>query len=196
METENKPSLIQEIDQQIDDKIKTLQADYELQRTLIIDRFRHETLEETRVYLDQELNELKTAIHQGETQAKWKVKKDQFMRRNEMVDALFEEVAQKLKGYSQTKAYDTWVATQLDRALETYPDQHHFKIIVRPVDRPYFERLLKGKDKTYDLEVLETIFIGGFILVNPSDNTELDVTLDYRLCTQKEWFYSHSGLEF
>ena len=196
METENKSSLIEEIDQQIDDKIKVLQADYDLQRSLIVERFRHETLEETKVYLEQELSELKTAIHQGETQAKWKVKKDQFMRRNELVDQLFEEVAQKLKSYSQTKAYDVWVSEKLDTALNTYPTSTDFKLIVRPVDQPFFERLVKTKAPHFELETDETIFIGGFILVNPSDQTELDVTLDYRLCTQKEWFYSHSGLEF
>lgn len=189
-------SLVDEIELQIDDKIQALKQDFELQREILVNGFKQEAAQETSVFLEQELSDLKSNVLQSESQAKWKVKKDLFVRRNELVDHLFEEAAKQLKAYSQTKTYDAWCKTKLEELLQGTQAQDGIVLTVKPVDRPLFDRLCKTQYDWVKVQEDENIFIGGFILSNTSRHTELDLTLDYKLCVQKEWFFSHSGLDF
>ncbi len=76
MENEtNIGSLVNEIEGQIEEKIQALQADYQLQRAILLEGFRSEAHQETHVYLEQELADLRTSVLQSESQSKWKVKK-------------------------------------------------------------------------------------------------------------------------
>lgn len=189
-------SLVDEIELQIDEKIQALKQDFELQREVLINGFKQEALQETSVYLEQELSDLRSNVLQSESQAKWKVKKDLFVRRNELVDQLFEEVAKQLKAYSQTKAYDAWCLSKLEELLLDCGDQNSCVLTVKPVDKPMFERICKSRTTHIEIQQDENIFIGGFVLTKPTQKLEYDLTLDYKLRIQKEWFFTHSGLDF
>lgn len=197
MENEtNIGSLVNEIEGQIEEKIQTLQTDYQLQRSILIEGFKSEAQQETHVYLEQELADLRTSVLQSESQSKWKVKKDMFVRRNELVDGLFEDAIKQLKAFSQTKAYDALCLKNLDDVLATQAQDASFILYVKPVDQPLFERLCKAKSCSLQVISQENIFVGGFVLSNPSLNIDIDKTLDYQVRLQKEWFYAHSGLDF
>lgn len=197
MENEtNIGSLVNEIEGQIEEKIQALQADYQLQRAILLEGFRSEAHQETHVYLEQELADLRTSVLQSESQSKWKVKKDMFVRRNELVDGLFDEAIKQLKAFSQTKAYDAWCLKNLDDVIATQAQDDSFLLYVKPVDQPMFERMCKSKISSIQVISQEHIFVGGFILSNPSHNIDIDKTLDYQVRLQKEWFYAHSGLDF
>jgi len=197
MEKENiTGSMVDEIERQVTEKIKVLEMDFELQRDLLINEFKSEAEEETVVYLEQELSDLRNTVLQSESQSKWKVKKDLFVRRNELVDNLFASVTEELKAYSQTKEYVTWSKQALEDVLSTLDKNQTYQLSVKPSDKATYEKLILTLDESIKLETDEDIFIGGFVLSNPAKKLQVDKTLDYQIRVQKEWFFAHSGLDF
>lgn len=197
MEKENiTGSLVDEIERQVTEKIKVLEMDFELQRDLLINGFKSEAEEETVVYLEQELSDLRNTVLQSESQSKWKVKKDLFVRRNELVDNLFTSVTEELKAFSETKEYVTWSKQALDDVLSTLDKDQSYQLTVKPSDKDIYAQLIQAIDESIKLETDEDIFIGGFILSNPVKKLQVDKTLDYQIRVQKEWFFAHSGLDF
>lgn len=197
MEKENiTGSLVDEIERQVSEKIKVLEMDFELQRDLLINGFKSEAEEETVVYLEQELSDLRNTVLQSESQSKWKVKKDLFVRRNELVDNLFTSVTEELKAFSETKEYVTWSKQALDDVLSTLDKNQSYQLTVKPSDKDIYAQLIQAIDESIKLETDEDIFIGGFILSNPVKKLQVDKTLDYQIRVQKEWFFAHSGLDF
>lgn len=197
MENEaNIDSLVKQIESQIEVKINALNIEYQQQRNVLIEGFKSEALQETQVYLEQELADLRISVLQSESQAKWKVKKDMFLRRRELVDGLFEEATKQVKSFSQTKAYDEWCLKHLIELMNTIDAKSDIELHVKPVDLPLFERICKKNGFDTKVISLESIFVGGFILSDHINSVEYDLTLDYKLRLEKEWFYSHSGLDF
>jgi vacuolar-type H+-ATPase subunit E/Vma4 len=197
MEKENiAGSLVDEIERQVNEKIKALEMDFELHRDLLINEFKSEAEEETVVYLEQELSDLRNTVLQSESQSKWKVKKDLFVRRNELVDNLFASVTEELKAYSQTKEYVSWSKQALEDVLSTLDKNQTYQLSIKPSDKVTYEKLILTLDESIKLETDEDIFIGGFILSNPAKKLQVDKTLDYQIRVQKEWFFAHSGLDF
>lgn len=189
-------SLVEEIEHQVDEKIKALEEDYRLQRDLLISGFQKEAQEEANVYLEQELAELRTTVLQSESQSKWKIKKDLFVRRNEMVDELFETVASNLKDYTKTPAYRTWIEQALEKVFAGLDRSESYQLTVKPSDLDLFTKIMAQRKETVTLHTDEEIFVGGFILSNPRKLLQIDKTLDYQIRVQKEWFFTHSGLDF
>ena len=189
-------SLVNEIEQHVEDRIREMESDYLIQRDLLTSGFKKEALEEANVYLEQELSELRNAVLQSESKAKWKIKKDLFIHRNELVDELFETVANDLKAFTSTEAYAQWAKRTLDLTLSVLDSDAEYQLTVRPQDKALFEAILQGHYPRVSLLTHEEIFIGGFILSNPRKHLQVDKTLDYQIRVQKEWFITHSGLDF
>jgi len=185
-------TLVQAIQDQSQERLNHLQADYDSQRLEIIDGYRREATEESNVFIDQVLAELKSTLVQDESQSKWQIKKDLFIKRTELVDALFEDIRQDLVAYTKTEAY----RTSIQASLENYRADTKFiidTIMVKADDVTFIQQLFKDKIK---VEVNEHIHIGGFILKEASGLIEIDETLDYALKSQRGWFTGHSTLDF
>ncbi len=185
-------NLVKAIQTQSQERLMNLQIDYESQRQEIIERFREEAQEEANVYSELALSELRNSLIQNESQSKWKVKKDLFIRRAELVDELFVKVKQELIDFTKTSEYKDFVKTSLERILSENTALGA-TILVKAVDKNLFEDLSKQR---VSVEVSERIHIGGFILKDKAGLMEIDESLDYTLKVQKEWFTTHSQLDF
>ncbi len=185
-------NLVKAIQSQSQQRLNNLQADYESQRAEMIERFTKEALEEANVYSELALSELRNSLVQNESQSKWKVKKDLFIRRAELVDGLFSNVKADLIEFSKTKAYEAFVKEVLDKVLgENKLDG--FTLLVKASDEASF-KAITGKNTV--ITVSDRIHLGGFILKDKAGLLEIDESLDYRLKVQKEWFTTHSQLDF
>lgn len=185
-------NLVKAIQSQSQQRLNNLQADYESQRQETIDRFRQEAQEEASVYSELALSELRNSLVQNESQSKWKVKKDLFIRRAELVDGLFDSVKADLIAFTQAKAYETFVKENLSKVLLD-KDLVSYTVLVKANDEALLKSLV-GQNGT--VTVSDRIHIGGFILKDQAGLLEIDETLDYRLKVQKEWFTTHSQLDF
>lgn len=189
-------AMVEEIHRKVDGMIEDLNVHYEREKERLINEYCNEAREETSVYLEQELNELKISVQMSESQAKWKVKKDLFVKRQEMVDQLFKDISKLLTAHSQSKTYDIWLKDSITREILNASIDFPIVIEYKPVDQPMIERLCADAIDKVELIKKETIFIGGFIVIDVKRGIEQDFTLDTRLKTQKEWFAIHSGLDF
>lgn len=185
-------NLIKAIQSQSQERLNNLQADYESQRSEMIERFRQEATEEANVYSELALSELRNSLVQNESQSKWKVKKDLFIRRAELVDGLFLKVKQELIDFTQTKTYVDFVKDALSKVLKENPLEG-YTLLVKVNDEALFKSMA-GKDIV--VLVSDRIRIGGFILKDKAGLLEIDESLDYTLRIQKEWFTTHSQLDF
>lgn len=185
-------NLVKVIQTQSQQQLSNLQADFESQRQETIERFRQEALEEAAVFSELALSELRNSLVQNESQSKWKVKKDLFIRRAELVDGLFSSVKQDLIAFSKTKEYETYVKEVLDKVLLENPLESII-LLVKATDEALFKAMTGSKA---DIKVSDRLHIGGFIVKDKAGLMEIDESLDYKLKVQKEWFTTHSQLDF
>lgn len=185
-------NLVKVIQTQSQQQLSNLQADFESQRQEMIERFRQEALEEAAVFSELALSELRNSLVQNESQSKWKVKKDLFIRRAELVDGLFSSVKQDLIDFSKTKEYESVVKTALTKILTENPLES-ITLLVKASDLDLFKALTGSKA---DIRVSDRLHIGGFIVKDKAGQMEIDESLDYKLKVQKEWFTTHSQLDF
>ncbi len=185
-------TLVQAIQDQSQERLNHLQADYDSQRLEIIDDYRREATDESQVFIDQVLAELKSTLVQDESQSKWQVKKDLFIKRIELVDHLFEQIRQDLLAYTKTDTYRKAIHESLDK----HKINAEFKIDTICVKAEDIDFVRKDLDEKIKVEVNEHIHIGGFILKEASGRIEIDETLDDALKSQREWFTGHSTLDF
>ncbi len=188
--------LVDEINRKVDQLIEESNQYFEDEKKRLITEYENEAREETSVYLEQELNELKINVQLKESQAKWKARKDLFIQRQTMVDELFNDISKKLIAYSQSTKYDSWLKDSLTKVLEKVSKENPVVIEYKPIDQPMVERLCKDYQDVVTIESRETIFIGGYIVTYTNLGLEEDNTIDVKLKDQKEWFAINSGLDF
>ena len=185
--------LINDIEEQAQDSLKTLQGDAETQRSAILTTIRKKAEEEAALYKEQELVDLRSNLIQNESQAKWKVKHDLLKRRAQLVDELFEEVRKDLLAFVKSEAYDDFHRVNLEK-LSRRDDIGRASLIVKENEVLRFEAILQSLKLDFSVSVGEHIHIGGFILVSESGRLEIDQSLDTQLQSQREWFFNHSKL--
>jgi vacuolar-type H+-ATPase subunit E/Vma4 len=185
--------LINDIEIQAEDSLKSLQWDAESQRGSILTSIRKKAEEEAALYKEQELVDLRSNLIQNESQAKWKVKHDLLKRRAQLVDGLFEDVRHDLSAFVKSDAYDVFQGEMLEK-LSRREDIGHASLIVKEDEVQRFAKILHSLKLDFPVSTGEHIHIGGFILVSESGRLEIDQTLDTQLHSQREWFFNHSKL--
>ena len=185
-------NLVKAIQTQSQERLMNLQVDYESQRQETIEKFREEAQEEANVFSEMALSELRNSLIQNESQSKWKVKKDLFIRRAELVDGLFIKVKQDLIDFTKTSEYKDFIKVSLELILSENTASGA-TILVKATDQKLFETL---SDQRVTVLVSDRIHIGGFILKDKAGLMEIDESLDYTLKVQREWFTTHSQLDF
>ena len=150
--------------------------------------------EESNLYIEQELAELKNNVRQSETQFKWKVKKNLFIRREELVEGLFEKLRIKLIDYSKTEAYQTKLINLINQTIQA-EGMTSGVLLVKEGECEFFAKALKSHPNL-KVECSNLIEVGGFILQESNGKMAIEMTLDHQLKVQKEWFFAHSELHF
>jgi len=116
-------------------------------------------------------------------------KKELIITRETYTKEIFEEAKQQLRLFAATKEYQTWMEEKFKETIQNYQFE---KAIV----------YLSKKDKavlsefSFDLEieVVDNISIGGFIIEDTNLGIRIDESLESILYNQKDWFYETSKL--
>lgn len=147
--------------------------------------------EDCKIFIRDELHDLKVQLQSSHAAEKWNIKKSMFVKRNEMIDDLFREVERKLMNFTKTAAYNDYLQACRARLIAQNLLEDA-TITVRRADVEVVMTLFKA-----DLVTVigaETVHIGGLICDQKSRGIEADLSLDYRLKQQMQWFYNHSQL--
>lgn len=118
-------------------------------------------------------------------------RKKVFSRRNEIADKTLSSVAEKLRAFTQSDEYKSFLFESAENILKIFGGGS-ITLLVRPEDMKYESEL----EATLDVSVSEdaSIKIGGVKGINSIVTLLIDDTLDSRLEQQKRWFEENSGL--
>jgi len=186
--------LVNDIENRTQEQLRILEENFHAQRESTIHHYNQEAVEESNLYIEQELAELKNNVRQSETQFKWKVKKNLFIRREELVEGLFEKLRIKLIEYSKTEAYQTRFVNLIVQTLKA-EGLNDGVLFTKEGDCEFFAKALASYPNL-KVECSSLIEVGGFILQESNGKMAIEMTLDHQLKVQKEWFFAHSELHF
>lgn len=114
-------------------------------------------------------------------------------KRSSLTEAVFTAVGERLKGFSQTQEYKSFLLSSADEAARTFPDGE-LEFFVKPDDMKYAGDI---KKLSYGCTVTacKDIKLGGVRVWDKKSSRLADSTLDAGLSSQREWFLEHSGLK-
>lgn len=181
--------MINLIDQKVENQIKEKHEEYQRHEDMILTVFREKEEEMANVYIEQELRDLKNDVMKRTVKSRWDYKKALFIRRNELVDELFEDVKEKLKSYNQSADYPKYIAHYL-KECQKFVDVKECTFYIRKEDESYFKSLPKESEIVFD----NTNQLGGFSCVSAQKGMELDYRIAKKLEEQRTWFINHSQL--
>lgn len=185
--------LMDDIQKRTHEQLQILEENFHTQRESQINQFNQEAVEESNLYIEQELAELKSSVMQSETQLKWKIKKNLFIRREELVEGLFDQLRDKLCAYTKTEAY---LRQYLAFIKETIAKEGFVNtiVLVKAEDVDALSKALKANNLS--VVASDHIEVGGVIIQEAGGKMAIEMTLDHQLKVQKEWFFAHSDLHF
>lgn len=185
--------LMDDIQKRTHEQLQILEENFHTQRESQINQFNQEAVEESNLYIEQELVELKSSVMQSETQLKWKIKKNLFIRREELVEGLFDQLRDKLCAYTKTEAYLTQYLAFIKETIAKEGFVNTI-VLVKAEDVDAFSKALKANNLS--VVASDHIEVGGVIIQEAGGKMAIEMTLDHQLKVQKEWFFAHSDLHF
>lgn len=111
--------------------------------------------------------------------------------RQTLVESLFAEVEAQLLAFATTPAYGSWLAKKLAAHRGAFAEGAPLTVYVRPADMTHAKALQQALPACA-VQPDETILLGG--LKAADGQVQFDDTMDLALATEKEAFYSQSGL--
>lgn len=162
-------------------------------RTGELEKAKLEALQKSRDFIKYESEKLKTQSNCMVSKANKQLRKQLLEKRNGIADSVFEQVCEKINAFTKTEEYKSFLLESIKKFAEFYKGAS-FVLSVKNDDLSYKEFLMNSEKSIIRVEVNDDIVLGGCKAHCDSSNSELDDTLDARLESEKEWFYSNSDL--
>lgn len=116
-------------------------------------------------------------------------KKELIITRETYTKEIFEEAKQQLRLFAATKEYQTWMEEKFKETIQNY----QFEKAIVYVSRKD-KAVLSEFSFDLEIEVVDNISIGGFIIEDTNLGIRIDESLESILYNQKDWFYETSKL--
>jgi len=175
---ERKEKLRSEIGYAYAKQMKKVRADISLDSTLEYNR----GLRELRLNYQDRIN--KIGVGYDEALIK---------ERNRMIDYVFNGVNEKLQSFIKSSKYKTYIESKIKNVNKVIGKSNSiFKIASH--DQMIKDILKQNVQAKHTIEIDPNIKFGGFIVVLPKENLEINQTIDVNLESQKKWFYKNSKL--
>jgi vacuolar-type H+-ATPase subunit E/Vma4 len=158
-----------------------------------LEKAKKEASQKSWEYIKYESEKLKSQTNRRISETNIAMKKQLMEQRNQIADAVFSKVAEKLTAFTQTDGYKDFLLKSVQRAAGFYKDLS-FTVLVKEADLCHSEFLKETIKTLSTVESDKSIVIGGCKAKSPDSNAELDDTLDSRLESKKSWFYENSQL--
>lgn len=113
------------------------------------------------------------------------------LRREEIIDRVFENVRAQLEDFRSTPEYEKLMIERARQASELYPKKQG-EIRISAKDSALKEKLTLGGKFT--VSETQSIVSGGLMVVYAEDNLALDFTFDNELANSRKGFAGRAGL--
>ncbi|HCB99800.1 MAG TPA: hypothetical protein DEP42_01045 [Ruminococcaceae bacterium] len=114
--------------------------------------------------------------------------------RDQMMQKTFDEVAEKIKAYTQTAEYSKWLCDTLQKSCKSMPAGSLIVQVKSGEITPNDQMTAAAGRDSVAIEESSKVTLGGFILVNKTKGIVVDETLDQKLHNEEDWFAASSGL--
>ncbi|MPM83323.1 V-type proton ATPase subunit E [bioreactor metagenome] len=151
-------------------------------------------LEEVYRYIHDEMVKVQDEYKQLLSKNIFDLKRNLLLRRDEILNLVFNEVKEKLIGYTKSEEYTPYMESLVKEAVKSIQSKE-ITILVKNDDLSLSELL-----KTAALPILcqvepsGDIMLGGLIVNSASDHIFIDETLDTRFLAERRGFILQSGL--
>lgn len=158
-----------------------------------IDKIENQILGELYGKIQAEVSRIHSATTTDISHHEAQLRQKLLHRREELTEAIFTEVRQKLLESASTDLYREQLLKTAQELAQTFPTAGS-SVAVSTRDAQLLPQLqvLFGQD--CKVETTDEIRLGGIRLSNAEAGVYVDETLDTKLEEQRPWFYSHSGL--
>ncbi len=180
------------INGQAEKRLAELRKEIDYAYAKAMKRVKEDLILEKNLELNRGLAELRSTYQNKINQIGVGYDEQLIKKRLDMSKEVFQEVVEKIKSFVKSKKYDAYVKNKVKDVLASVPKSDYvFK--VSPKDEK-IKQIIQSLNKDYKVEEDSSIIYGGFTLFIPSQNVEINESIDARLDEQKDWFYKHSKL--
>lgn len=116
-----------------------------------------------------------------------------FVRRNEIVEEVFEKATSKLVSFTKTSEYDEYIKKSASEIAKLFEDKNC--VISIKNDDAHKTDMIKAIVPNCTVEFDNSIVIGGIKGYCEELSVIADDTLDSKLLNQRQWFAENSNLE-
>ena len=116
-----------------------------------------------------------------------------FVRRNEIVEEVFEKATSKLVSFTKTAEYDEYIKKSASEIAKLFEDKNC--VICIKNDDAHKTDMIKAIVPNCTVEFDNSIVIGGIKGYCEELSVIADDTLDSKLLNQRQWFAENSNLE-
>lgn len=115
------------------------------------------------------------------------------LRRNELVNGLFEEIEEELRSFCRKSEYRGYILRSAEEADEKEKITEGVVVYCREVDLDLVKELMKAYP--VKVETDGSIKIGGIMLKYPEKRTYIDLTFDTKLSEEREKFSATAEMQ-
>ena len=118
-----------------------------------------------------------------------------FEKRSQVALKIYGDLVEKVKRWTESGDYTAWLSRQLEKALTALPQgQEKVYLFCRFQDAEYLNSAMKPAGRSWELEVSDSISLGGLRLECPERHMAVDCTLDSAAQETQEHIAEYLGL--
>ncbi|MBN2877815.1 MAG: V-type ATP synthase subunit E [Bacilli bacterium] len=182
-----------EIEDAANEKIKALEDEIETTKQKNLERIEQDVRDNVDRVIDTELNEINVEFSATMNRIKTQAHQEVIKKKQELLDSIISEVKTKCLEFVKSSQYKKTMSEMIRKIDKEFcGDEFLFKI--KQTDK-VLETIIKEQySRTYKIEKVDTIEIGGFIGVCTKKGILTDQTIDSTLEEAKIRFYENSKL--
>ena len=164
-------------------------------RVAELDKAKEQAAETGWQYIKRESEKLKAGSNREVSGDLASLRKEFYVRRNQIAEAVLDQVRERLTAFTSTEEYKAFLLDSVRKIAESFSGDA-FVLYVSKEDITHRNLLVTAAKAIEKVEADDSITIGGCKAFSKKRSLEIDDTLDIRLEKQKEYFYSSCGLQF
>ena len=137
--------------------------------------------------------QVKSKTGQAVSQKMMEDKRRLFEKRAQVARKIYDDLAEKVKSWTESGDYTAWLGRQLEKALKP-GQQEKIYLFCRTQDEEYLKGCMEKCQRPWELAASESIRMGGLRLECPESHMAVDCTLDSAAQETREHIAEYLGL--
>ncbi len=184
-------SFLEAIEKYAEEQKQAMRAEVEAFREEQLSRANEEGTAAAFAYIQKKKAEYRTSLAKENSLKETAVKRELFEKRNQMVESVFEEAAEKLAEFSKSKKYEAYINNSA-KTISEYLGGKKAVVYIAEKDQRFIPQI-KKYFKDCETLVDNSIKLGGIRCYCGELSIVVDETLDSKFESQKRVFVENSG---